>query len=136
MQRLLTSRFLDGACDGRSRVCSGCQCRRSRLSDAVTSHHRRLSGGGSTGIVVRLIGDWLGKWLGQQFVVENRPGAGSNCATEAAAPDGYTLMLNPVNARRCRLGGPAPCMSALRPCAGRAPPRTLRRVTKLATQIE
>src|SRR5262245_13163124 len=57
--------------------------------------------GGSTDIVARLIGDWLSKRLGQQFVVENRPGAGNNLATEAvtkAAPDGYTLILvNPAN---------------------------------------
>src|SRR5689334_2506361 len=58
--------------------------------------------GGSTDIIARLIGDWLGKRLGQQFIVENRPGAGNNLATEAvvkAAPDGYTLILvNPANA--------------------------------------
>jgi tripartite-type tricarboxylate transporter receptor subunit TctC len=58
--------------------------------------------GGSTDIVARLIGDWLSKQLGQQFIVENRPGAGNNLATEAvvkAAPDGYTLLLvNPANA--------------------------------------
>jgi tripartite-type tricarboxylate transporter receptor subunit TctC len=58
--------------------------------------------GGSTDIVARLIGDWLGKRLGQQFIIENRPGAGNNLATEAvvkAAPDGYTLILvNPANA--------------------------------------
>jgi len=57
--------------------------------------------GGSTDIVARLIGDWLSKRLGQQFIVENRPGAGNNLATEAvtkAAPDGYTLILvNPAN---------------------------------------
>lgn len=73
--------------------------------------------GGSTDIVARLIGDWLGKRLGQQFIIENRPGAGNNLATDAvakAAPDGYTLMLNPANARRCRLGGPAPCKALCR----------------------
>jgi tripartite-type tricarboxylate transporter receptor subunit TctC len=57
--------------------------------------------GGSTDIVARLIGDWLSKRLGQQFIVENRPGAGNNIATEEvskAAPDGYTLILvNPAN---------------------------------------
>jgi len=57
--------------------------------------------GGSTDIIARLIGDWLGRRLGQQFIVENRPGAGNNLATEAvtkAAPDGYTLILvNPAN---------------------------------------
>jgi tripartite-type tricarboxylate transporter receptor subunit TctC len=58
--------------------------------------------GGSTDILARLFGDWLGKRLGQQFIVENRPGAGNNLATEAvtkAQPDGYTLILvNPANA--------------------------------------
>jgi tripartite-type tricarboxylate transporter receptor subunit TctC len=61
--------------------------------------------GGPTDISARLISDWLSKRLGQQFVVENRSGAGSNIATEAAvqaAPDGYTLLLvtssNAINA--------------------------------------
>jgi tripartite-type tricarboxylate transporter receptor subunit TctC len=58
--------------------------------------------GGTTDILARIFGDWLSKRLGQQFIVENRPGAGNNLATEAvtkAAPDGYTLILvNPANA--------------------------------------
>src|SRR5215212_5239761 len=58
--------------------------------------------GGSTDIVARLIGQWLSERLGQPFIIENRPGAGTNIATEAAvtaAPDGYTLlMVNPANA--------------------------------------
>jgi tripartite-type tricarboxylate transporter receptor subunit TctC len=52
--------------------------------------------GGSTDILARLFGDWLGKRLGQQFIIENRPGAGNNLATDAvakAAPDGYTILL-------------------------------------------
>jgi tripartite-type tricarboxylate transporter receptor subunit TctC len=52
--------------------------------------------GGVTDIVARLIGQWLSERLGQQFVIENRPGAGTNIATEAvvrAPPDGYTLLL-------------------------------------------
>jgi tripartite-type tricarboxylate transporter receptor subunit TctC len=57
--------------------------------------------GGSTDIVARIIADWLSKRLGQQFIVENRPGAGNNIGTEAvtrAVPDGYTLLLiNPAN---------------------------------------
>jgi tripartite-type tricarboxylate transporter receptor subunit TctC len=52
--------------------------------------------GGGTDIVARLIGQWLSERLGQQFVIENRPGAGGNLGTEAvvrAVPDGYTLAL-------------------------------------------
>ena len=57
--------------------------------------------GGSTDIVARIIGNWLSQNLGQQFIVENKPGAGNNIGTELvtkAAPDGYTLLLiNPAN---------------------------------------
>jgi tripartite-type tricarboxylate transporter receptor subunit TctC len=52
--------------------------------------------GGATDITARLIGQWLSERLGQPFIIENRPGAGTNIATEAvvrAAPDGYTLLL-------------------------------------------
>jgi tripartite-type tricarboxylate transporter receptor subunit TctC len=58
--------------------------------------------GGGVDIIARLIGQWLSERLGQQFIVENRPGAGTNIATEAvvrAPPDGYTLLLvNAANA--------------------------------------
>ena len=61
--------------------------------------------GTSSDISSRLIGQWLSQRLGQQFVVEDRPGAGTNIATEAvvhAAPDGYTLLwvtqTNAINA--------------------------------------
>jgi tripartite-type tricarboxylate transporter receptor subunit TctC len=58
--------------------------------------------GGSTDIMARLVGQYLSEKLGQQFVVENRPGAANNLGTEQvvrAAPDGYTLLLvNPANA--------------------------------------
>ncbi|HUD86183.1 MAG TPA: tripartite tricarboxylate transporter substrate binding protein [Xanthobacteraceae bacterium] len=57
--------------------------------------------GGSTDICARLIGQYLSEHLGQQFAVENKPGAGNNLATELAAhaaPDGYTVFLvNPAN---------------------------------------
>jgi tripartite-type tricarboxylate transporter receptor subunit TctC len=57
--------------------------------------------GGSTDILARIFGQYLGEKLGQQFIVENKPGASNNIATETvikAAPDGYTLLLaNPAN---------------------------------------
>jgi tripartite-type tricarboxylate transporter receptor subunit TctC len=52
--------------------------------------------GGPTDLAARLIGQWLSERLGQPFVIENRPGAGTNIAIEAvvrAPPDGYTLLL-------------------------------------------
>src|SRR5207244_2022242 len=58
--------------------------------------------GGSADLTARLMGHWLSEKLGQSFVIENRPGGGTNIATEAvlrAAPDGYTLLLvAPANA--------------------------------------
>jgi tripartite-type tricarboxylate transporter receptor subunit TctC len=58
--------------------------------------------GGSADITARLIGQWLSDRLGQPFIVESRPGAGSNIGTEAvvrATPDGYTILLvAPANA--------------------------------------
>jgi tripartite-type tricarboxylate transporter receptor subunit TctC len=61
--------------------------------------------GGGNDIVARLMGQWLSERFGQPFVIENRPGAGTNIATEAvvnALPDGYTLLLvgapNAINA--------------------------------------
>jgi tripartite-type tricarboxylate transporter receptor subunit TctC len=52
--------------------------------------------GGPNSVFARLMGQWLAERLGQQFVVENRAGAGATIGTEAAlkaAPDGYTLLL-------------------------------------------
>src|SRR5256884_5093884 len=64
-----------------------------------------LAPAGASDITARLIGQWLSERLGQQFVIDNRPGGGGNIGTEAAvrAPaDGYTLLLvgglNAVNA--------------------------------------
>jgi len=64
-----------------------------------------FAAGGAPDILARLVGQWLSDRLGQPFIIENRPGAGSNIATEAvvnAPADGYTLLLtslpNAVNA--------------------------------------
>ena len=79
-----------------------------------------LAPAGASDITARLIGQWLSERLGQQFVIDNRPGGGGNVGTEAAvrAPaDGYTLLLvgglnatnaslraraRPPRCRRCR----------------------------------
>ena len=55
-----------------------------------------LAPGGQADIIARLMGQWLSERLGQPFVIENRPGAGANIATEAVArapADGYTLLV-------------------------------------------
>jgi tripartite-type tricarboxylate transporter receptor subunit TctC len=69
-----------------------------RCSTAASGGHPP---GGSTDILARLFGQYLSEKLGQQFIVENKPGAGNNLGTDAvakAAPDGYTLLLvNPAN---------------------------------------
>ena len=63
--------------------------------------------GGGLDITARLIGQWLSERLGQPFVIENRPGAATNIATEAvvrAPPDGYTVLLvNAANALNATL---------------------------------
>jgi tripartite-type tricarboxylate transporter receptor subunit TctC len=80
----------------------------SKLSNAQTYPARPIrlvigyTPGGSADLTARLMGQWLSERLGQSFVVENRPGGGTNIATEAvvrAPPDGYNLLLAaPANA--------------------------------------
>jgi tripartite-type tricarboxylate transporter receptor subunit TctC len=57
--------------------------------------------GGTTDILARIVGQYLSEHLGQQFVIDNRPGAGNNIGTEVVVnspPDGYTILLvNPAN---------------------------------------
>jgi tripartite-type tricarboxylate transporter receptor subunit TctC len=64
-----------------------------------------FAAGQAIDVLARLVGQWLSDRLGQQFIVENRPGAGGNLVTEAvvrAPPDGYTLLViganNAINA--------------------------------------
>jgi tripartite-type tricarboxylate transporter receptor subunit TctC len=55
-----------------------------------------FAAGGPLDILARLMGQWLSERLGQQFVIDNRPGGGGNVGTEAvvrAPADGYTLLL-------------------------------------------
>ena len=83
-----------------------CVAGAARAADDYPNHPVRwLVGyppGGSTDIVSRMIGQYLSEHMGQQFVIENKPGAGNNLATEMATkadPDGYTVLLvNPANA--------------------------------------
>src|SRR6202790_282433 len=83
----------------------------SRIARAETYPSRPVriivgfSPGGAADVTARLIGQWLSERLGQPFIIENRPGAGTNIGTEAVAKspaDGYTLLLvsvaNTVNA--------------------------------------
>ena len=73
----------------------------SRIARAQTYPSRPVrwivgfSAGGTTDILARLMSQWLSERLGQQFIIENRPGAGTNIALQAAVnsrPDGYTLV--------------------------------------------
>jgi tripartite-type tricarboxylate transporter receptor subunit TctC len=60
-----------------------------------------VAAGGANDVTARLIGQWLSEHLGQQFVIENRPGAATNVGTEAvvrATADGYTLLIAGSNA--------------------------------------
>ena len=93
---------------GRGRCRAAGRSRIARAQAYPTRPVRMIVGfaaGGATDIVARLMGQWLSERLGQQFIIENRPGAGSNIATEAvvrAPADGYTLLLvgrpNAINA--------------------------------------
>lgn len=81
-----------------------------------------LPAGGPADLDARLIAQWLSERLGQQFIVENRPGAATNLATEAvahAAPDGYTLLLvNPTIAINATLYESRSTLRDIDPVAG------------------
>ena len=72
------------------------------LADAYPAHPVRIvvgfAAGSTTDILARLMGQWLSQRLGQQFIIENRPGAGGNVGAETvvkSTPDGYTLLMVP-----------------------------------------
>src|ERR1700676_2068813 len=74
----------------------------SRIANAQTYPARPVrivvgfAAGGAPDIAARLVAQWLSERLGQQFIIENRPGANSNIGKEAvvrAQPDGYTLLV-------------------------------------------
>src|SRR5260221_13483622 len=82
----------------------GPACSAARAQDSPTKPVKWVVAyppGGTTDILARLIGQYLSEHLGQQFVIDNRPGAGNNIGTEVVVnspPDGYTLLLvNPAN---------------------------------------
>src|SRR5262249_40950679 len=81
-----------GRCRAAGRLARGAQAYPTRPVRIVVG----FAAGGSTDIGARVIGQWLQERLGQPFVIENRPGAGTNIATETvvrAPPDGYTLLM-------------------------------------------
>src|SRR5262244_2728107 len=83
-----------------------------------------FTAGSASDIVARLMGQWLSERLGQQFLVENRPGAGTNIATEAvvrAPADGYTLLfVGPASAINATLYDKlsSPSLRDIAPVAG------------------
>jgi len=103
--KLPRRRFLSLAAIG---ICAPALSRLANAQAYPTRPVRMLVGfgaGGAPDIAARLVAQWLSERLGQQFVVENRAGAGGNIATEAvvdAPADGYTLLMgglpNAVNA--------------------------------------
>jgi tripartite-type tricarboxylate transporter receptor subunit TctC len=98
MMKLLRRQFLHLAAGAASLPAVG----RIARADTYPSHPVRLvvgfAAGSTTDILARLMGQWLSQRLGQQFVIENRPGAGGNIGAETvvkSAPDGYTLLMVP-----------------------------------------
>ena len=72
------------------------------LAESYPTHPVRIivgfAAGSTTDILARLMGQWLSQRLGQQFIIENRPGAGGNVGAETvvnSTPDGYTLLMVP-----------------------------------------
>jgi len=94
------------------------------LSDTAGAHDRGFSGWRGTDIVARIIAPWLSERLGQPIIIENRPGAATNIAIQAAVnspPDGYTLLFltasGIVNASFSTIFRSMFCAIS-RPCAG------------------
>src|SRR6266404_1026556 len=95
----------------RKKVAGTCRFTKSHKASAQTYPARPVRlvvgypAGGANDIIARLMGQWLSERLGRPFIIENRPGAGSNIATEVVVrspADGYTLLVvgssNAINA--------------------------------------
>src|SRR5215472_11484555 len=103
----MVNAFLRSSCLALGLGLCGATLHATEMASAETYPSRQIRwvvgypAGGTTDILARLIGQWLSDHLGQQVIVDNKPGAGNNIATESvvrAAPDGYTLLLvNPAN---------------------------------------
>ena len=110
----------------------------SRIAKAQTYPSRPVrvlvgyAAGGPLDTSARLMAQWLSERLGQQFIIENRPGAASNIATEAvvrARPDGYTLLqASASNAWNAALYNDIPGGSSCYRINGRPPPSTSNRI--------
>ena len=94
--------------------------------------------GGAPDIVARLVGTWLSERVGQQFVIENRPGGGSNIGTEAvvrAPPDGYTIWQVRRTRSTRRFMKSSITISSATSCRSRASPFPLVMVVNIGSAI-
>jgi tripartite-type tricarboxylate transporter receptor subunit TctC len=82
-----------------------------------------LAPAGASDITARLIGQWLSERLGQQFVIDNRPGGGGNIGTEALvrAPAGLSELVPPDRHTRTAILSVRPCHASLNPRCNSTP---------------
>jgi tripartite-type tricarboxylate transporter receptor subunit TctC len=99
--RLLRRKFLQGAACAAALPAMGQKARAQAYPARAVRVVVPVAAGGANDVSGRLIAQWLSEKLGQQFFIENRPGAGSNIGTEGvirAPADGYTLLISGSNA--------------------------------------